>query len=47
MNPEAETTFDKCPNKCGQLLVKWTEVNGEDDYREVYYCNQCEERFDE
>lgn len=45
--PEIETTFDKCPNKCGQLLVKWTEANGPDDYTTVYYCSSCEENFDE
>ena len=22
-----ETTNEKCTNKCGQLLVKWTEQN--------------------
>ena len=45
-NMEPETTNNKCPNKCGQLLVRWIEANG-DDYRTVEYCNQCEERFDE
>lgn len=44
---EPETTYDKCPNKCGQLLVKWTEQNGPDDYRDVWYCVSCEERIDE
>ena len=44
---EQETTSQKCPNKCGQLLVTWCEINGHDDYVTVYYCNQCEERFDE
>ena len=42
-----ETTDQKCPNKCGQLLVKWTEQDGPDDYKTVYYCGSCEERFDE
>ena len=42
-----ETTNDKCPNKCGQLLVQWEELDGFDDYRIAQYCNQCEERFDE
>ncbi len=44
---EPKTTYDKCPNKCSQLLISWMEANGPDDYRMVLYCPACEERFDE
>ena len=46
-NTDWETTNDKCPNKCGALLVRWEELNGWDDYTEVFYCPSCEERFEE
>ena len=46
MEQEVITTNEKCENKCGALLVKWTEANGPDDYRDVWYCSTCEERFD-
>ena len=41
----AVTTFDKCPNKCGGVLVEWTEAIALDDYMEVSYCANCEKRF--
>jgi hypothetical protein len=44
---DAETTNDKCPNKCGQLLVTWTEANSPDDYYRVWHCNQCEQQWTE
>lgn len=42
----ATTTFDKCPNKCGGLLVEWHETNY-GDLVKVFYCANCEERFEE
>lgn len=38
----------KCPG-CGKKggIEEWHEPNGPDDYRKVWYCKYCKERFDE
>jgi hypothetical protein len=40
-----EYTNDKCPNKCGQVLVTWSRSDGPDDYIQVWYCPSCEEEW--
>lgn len=44
---EVIQTDEKCPNGCDQLLVMWTEANGEDDYKRVWYCKACGDTTEE
>lgn len=47
-NDEAmQYTSELCPNNCGKELITWNEAYGPDDYRQVWYCSSCNERFEE
>lgn len=46
-NLDSWQTERLCPNGCGTFVIAWNETNGPDDYKEVWYCDECEEQFDE
>lgn len=41
-----EQTNDKCLNGCGMTIIKTTEADGPDDYRFVWICTNCKERWE-